>query len=128
MPGTPEEWLKKAKSNLAIARQPRTDEIFLEDYCFELQQAAEKALKSILLFRGIRFRFVHDLAELLTLLENDGVDLPEKIRASADLTGYSVEARYPGPFEPVTELEYKEALEIAETVVKWAESAINAIS
>jgi len=25
--GTPEEWLRRAKSNLAIARQPKTDDI-----------------------------------------------------------------------------------------------------
>ena len=46
--GTPEDWLKRAKSNLAIARQPKTAEILWEDYCFELQQAAEKALKAVL--------------------------------------------------------------------------------
>lgn len=28
--GTPEEWLKRAKSNLALAKQPRTEEIYLE--------------------------------------------------------------------------------------------------
>lgn len=123
--GTSEDWLKRAKSNLAIARQPKTEEIFWEDFCFEIQQAAEKALKAVLLSKGIKFRFVHDLAELLTLLEQNGILLPEEIRASADLTGYSVEARYPGPFEPVTEVEFKDALKIAETVVKWAESEIS---
>lgn len=123
--GTPEDWLKRAKSNLAIARQPKTEEILLEDFCFEAQQAAEKALKAVLLFKGIKFRFVHDLAELLTLLEQNGILLPEEIRAAADLTDYSVEARYPGPFEPVTENEFKDALKIAESVVKWAESQIS---
>jgi HEPN domain-containing protein len=123
--GTPEDWLKRAKSNLAIARQPRTEEIFLEDFCFELQHAAEKALKAVLLSRGIKFRLVHDLAELLTLLENNGMNLPDQIREAAELTDYSVEARYPGPFEPVTENEFKNALRVAEAVVKWAESEIS---
>lgn len=122
--GTPEDWLRRAKSNLAIARQPKTEEILLEDFCFEIQQAAEKALKAVLLSKGIKFRFVHDLAELLTLLEHNGILFPEKIRAAADLTDYSVETRYPGPFEPVTEIEYRDALEIAEAVVRWAESEI----
>lgn len=49
--GTPEDWLKRAKSNLAIARQPKTEEIYWEDYCFETQQAAEKALKAVLIFK-----------------------------------------------------------------------------
>ena len=67
--GAPEEWLRRAKSNLALARQAKGDEIYWEDLCFETQQAAEKALKAILIAKAIPFRFVHDLAELLTLLE-----------------------------------------------------------
>jgi HEPN domain-containing protein len=123
--GSPEDWLRRARSNLAIAKQPKTAEILFEDYCFEVQQAAEKALKAVLLSKGIRFRFVHDIAELLTLLEQNRISFPQEIRAAADLTDYSVEARYPGPFEPVTEIEYLDALRIGEAVVKWAESEIS---
>lgn len=122
--GAPAEWLRRAKSNLAIARQQATEDIYWEDLCFETQQAAEKALKAVLLFKNIPFRLIHDLSEPLTLLEQHGVSLPEDIRAAAALTDYSVEARYPGPFEPVTEDEYREALRIAETVVAWAEAQI----
>ncbi len=122
--GTPNEWLNRARSNLAIARQPKNDEIYWEDLCFETQQAAEKALKAVLLSKKIKFRFVHDLAELLTTLEINGVMLPEMIRNAAILTDYSVEARYPGPFEPITEEEFLESLRIAEEVVKWAAQQI----
>lgn len=96
----------------------------MEDLCFEAQQAAEKALKAVLLFKNIQFRFVHDLAELLTLLERNNILFPDNIRSAAALTDYSVEARYPGPFESVTEEEFKEALQTAEAVVAWAESQI----
>jgi HEPN domain-containing protein len=101
--GTPYDWLRRAKSNLIRAKQPKPEEVLWEDLCFDTQQASEKALKAVLLARRIPFRFVHDIAELLTLLENQGVILPEEIKASAELTDYSVENRYPGPFEPVTE-------------------------
>lgn len=66
--GSPEEWLKKAKSNIAIAKQPKSEDMYFEDLCFELRQSAEKTLKAVLLFKKIKFRFVHDLAELLTLI------------------------------------------------------------
>ena len=122
--GTPEDWLKRAKSNLAIAKQARSEEIYLEDLCFETQQAAEKAIKAVLLSKGIQFRFVHDIAELLTLLEQRGITVSEDIRAAAGLTDYSVESRYPGPFEPVVEDEFAEALKIAEAVVNWADIQI----
>jgi len=122
--GTPHDWLRRAKSNLIRAKQPKPEEVLWEDLCFDTQQAAEKALKAALLARGIPFRFAHDIAELLTLLENQGVILSEEIKASAELTDYSVESRYPGPFEPVTEEEFNRALKIAETVVVWADSQI----
>jgi len=124
-PGTPQEWLRRAKSNLALASQPKLDQVYWEDLCFEAQQAAEKAIKAVLLSKGVRFRLVHDIAELLTLLEQNHVPVPEDIRAAAALTDYSVEARYPGPFEPVTENEFIEALSIAKAVVSWAENQIS---
>jgi HEPN domain-containing protein len=122
--GTPHDWLRRAKSNLVRARQPKPEEVLWEDLCFDTQQASEKALKAVLLSRGIPFQFVHDIAELLTLLENQGIILSEEIKASAELTDYSVESIYPGPFEPATEEEFQRALKIAETVVAWAESQI----
>jgi len=122
--GTAYDWLRRAKSNLIRAKQPKPEEVLWEDLCFDTQQAAEKALKAVLVARRIPFRFVHDIAELLTLIENQSVTLPEEIKASAELTDYSVESRYPGPFEPVTEEELNRALKIAEIVVAWAESQI----
>jgi len=122
--GSSGDWLKRAKSNLIRARQPKPDEVFWEDYCFDVQQAAEKALKALLIHRQIVFRFVHDIAELLTTLEQNGISLPEKIRGGAELSDYAVEVRYPGPMELVTEDEYREALEIAENVVAWVEKII----
>jgi HEPN domain-containing protein len=54
--GTPEEWLKRAKSNLILAKQPKPDGAFWEDYCFDAQQAAEKALKALRIHYKISFR------------------------------------------------------------------------
>lgn len=117
--GSPKGWLRRAKSNLIRAKQPKHEEVFWEDLCFDAQQAVEKSLKALLLFHKIPFRFVHDIAELLTVLEQNGLSLPEQIRAAAELSDYAVEARYPGPMEPVTEDEYKEAVKVAEMVVSW---------
>jgi len=43
-----ETWLRRAESNLHIARMGKGEGVFLEDLCFEAQQAAEKALKACL--------------------------------------------------------------------------------
>lgn len=47
-----EPWLRRAESNLNIARLGRQQGILLEDLCFEAQQAAEKALKALLILLG----------------------------------------------------------------------------
>jgi len=122
--GTPYDWLSRARSNLIRAKQPKPDKVYWEDLCFDAQQAAEKAIKALLMFHKIPFRFVHDLAEHLTVLEANGISLPEDIRLSAELSDYAVEARYPGPMEPVTEDEYKQAIKMAENVVSWVENQI----
>jgi HEPN domain-containing protein len=122
--GSPIDWLGRAKSNLIRAKQPKHEEVFWEDLCFDAQQAAEKALKALLLYNKIPFRFVHDIAELLTVLEQNGISFSEEIRAAAELSDYAVEARYPGPMEPVTEDEYKEAVRMAESVFAWVQDLI----
>jgi HEPN domain-containing protein len=57
-------------------------------------------------------------------LEQGGISLPEDIRLAAALSDYAVEARYPGPMEPVTEEEYQQAIILAETVIRWVEQLI----
>ncbi len=46
-PGSPQEWLARAKGSLALAQQSKVEEAFWEDQCFLAQQAAEKALKAV---------------------------------------------------------------------------------
>jgi HEPN domain-containing protein len=43
--GTAQEWLKRAKGNLALAKQPKPKEAFWDDLCFDAQQAAEKSIR-----------------------------------------------------------------------------------
>jgi HEPN domain-containing protein len=109
---------------LALAKQPKPEEAIWEDQCFLAQQAAEKALKAVYQNRGLMFRFVHDLKELGKGLEQGGLRIPPEVREAIILTRYAFETRYPGPFEPVTELEYKRALALAEAVVSWADKII----
>ena len=119
----PREWMNRAKSNLARARL-RVPQAYLEDLCFDAQQAAEKALKAVMMSRGIDFPYTHDIARLLAVLQVDGMTLPESMLSAARLTTYAVQARYPGLDEPVEEPEYLEAVEVAEAVVRWAEALL----
>ena len=123
-PQDPREWLNRARSNLALARR-REPDVYLEDLCFECQQAAEKALKGLLLSRGVEFPYIHDLDMLMALLEDAGVVVPSEARRAVDLTVYAVAGRYPGPARSITASEYETAVEIAETVVRWAETTLS---
>ena len=52
----PAEWLRHARSNLSRCRSDRRlPEVLFEDLCFDAQQAAEKAVKAVLVLRGRRF-------------------------------------------------------------------------
>jgi HEPN domain-containing protein len=124
IPGSPQAWLERAKGHLALAKQPKPEGAFWEDYCFLLQQAAEKALKAVHQHLGLVFRYTHDLEELGTRLENSGVSIPSVVREAVILTRYAFETRYPGLFEPVTDDEYREAVRLAEAVVTWADSVM----
>ncbi len=119
-------WLRRAKSNMARAKAGRVSlEILYEDLCFDSQQAVEKALKSVCILHEIIFPKTHDIAYLIELLEKGGVAIPEAVQQAKLLTGYAVESRYPGDYEPVDETEYIKSVEIAENVLKWAEMKIN---
>ncbi len=75
-PDGPREWLNRARSNLALARS-RIPEAYLEDLCFEAQQAAEKAIKAVMIRHDIELPYVHDLARLLSVLEENGEEIPQ---------------------------------------------------
>ena len=120
LPGLAENWLRRARSNLARAQSAKTGDIVWEDLCFDAQQAAEKALKAVLQHRGIRFPFVHDTSVLLDFLAGAGIDLPPAIQDSVELSVFAVETRYPGDYVPVTATEHARAVAIAERVVAWA--------
>lgn len=122
-PDDPREWLNRARSNLARA-QTKITGVYLEDLCFDAQQAAEKAVKALLIKRGVTFPYVHDLARLVTLLEQAGQEIPELVRRAEALTRYAVVTRYPGLAEPVTEVHYEEAIVLANAVLEWAEDQL----
>lgn len=124
IPGSPREWLARAKGDLALAKAPLPSEGFYEDLCFHAQQAAEKALKAVYRQHGWPFRYVHSLEELLTGLRQRGLVVPSDLDESVTLTEYAFATRYPGTGEPVSREEYEHAVELAEAVVAWAEREI----
>ncbi len=119
MPESVADWMKRAKSSLALARQGKHQEVLLEDLCFHCQQAVEKALKGLLVHRGLMFPKTHDIEKLIALLETNGLTIPLHVRNAIILTDYAVSTRYPGVYEPVDDSTYEEACDTAQAVLHW---------
>ena len=121
--GSAVDWLRYAESDLEIARITQSPRILLEGLCFHAQQAAERALKAVLVAHAIPFPRTHNIATLLDLVPLE-IGLPSEVEAAAGLTDYAVLTRYPSNLEPVTEEEYHEAVHLAEAIVDWARTLI----
>jgi len=119
----PAEWMRYAKSDLALSKAPVSGDVLLENLCFHAQQAVEKSIKAVLITKGIPFPKTHNIDTLIGLLPGD-VPVPPDDAKAVELTEYAVMLRYPGVNEPVTEEEYHETVRLAESVVKWAEGVI----
>lgn len=122
-PTDPRAWLRSAQNNL-IQAKTRTPGVYLEIPAFHAQQAAEMAIKAVFIVYGLEFPYVHDLTRLLTRLDRAGVDVPLAVRKAGRLTRFASATRYPHADDPVTESQYDAALDIAETVVAWADEKV----
>lgn len=96
-----------------------------EQVCFHAQQAVEKSLKAVLLFRRIEFPFTHDLEELVETFEQAGVKLPPDLREVGTLTPYAVESRYPGYWGDISDTDVTAAVTLAENAINWADHIIH---
>ncbi|MBM4441776.1 MAG: HEPN domain-containing protein [Candidatus Rokubacteria bacterium] len=119
-------WLRRARSNLALAKQPKPPEVVWEDLCFEAQQAAEKAVKAVLVKHQIAFPKTHDLGVLLGLLEQGVPAVPDVLWEGRDLSRFATAARYPEGTTPATEADHRDAVRIADEAVRWAQGQFDA--
>lgn len=121
------EWLRIAHSNLKIGKSyyKLIDEgIRFEEFCYDLQQCVEKTLKALLIHNKIKFPKTHVISELVDLLIQNDIEVPETIFKAFELTQYAVETRYPDDYHAITEDEYNDAVQIAEMVYNWAEKLV----
>ncbi len=126
LPISPDEWLKHAISDIKFAKLGKKEQdILSQQICFHARKTVEKALKAILLFCKIDFPLTHDIEELIELLTNSGISVPEEILETDILTPYAVETRYPGYWGEITENDVDEALNLAEKVIEWVKKYIS---
>jgi len=118
-----EEWINRAKSSLELAQAEIIHYIYYEDLCYQSQQAAEKALKGLLIYYGVEPEFTHNIEILLNEVKKF-TDIPENIKEAALLTSYAVQTRYPGEYDEITKEEYEKSVKIAKDCLHWIEEKI----
>lgn len=123
--GSPADWLRIARADLALASMVPPSGVLLEHLCFHAQQAAEKALKAVIVHRtGEEPERTHNLRRLLHRLKPTGAvpDLDDD--TAARLTLFAALSRYPADLGEVDEPEWRAAVADARAVVEWAEVAL----
>ena len=120
-------WLAFAKTDLGVAQHLNANYYPkpLEIICYHCQQAAEKAIKALIVACGAQGGMPkkHNLSFLLVQIKNM-VDIPEKYYDYTDaLTPYGVAVRYPNELE-LEEHHALEALKYAQEILDWAEETV----
>jgi HEPN domain-containing protein len=118
-----ESWIERAKSSLEISKIAVSVNVYYEDLCYQSQQAAEKALKGLLIYYGIEPEFTHNIGMLLNELEKF-TEIPENIKKTIELTKYAIITRYPGEYDEITKEGYEESIKIAKDCLKWTKNKI----
>jgi HEPN domain-containing protein len=120
-------WLKQAEYDIEAAKKSLEDE-YHEWACFQAEQAAEKALKSVLVYYGRSAPKLHKLGVLIGLVKNVETRFRGIHIDIAELQSYTFNARYPflipGNYETPHDYITKEDAEIC---IKQAETILNLI-
>lgn len=121
-------WLREASEDLESARI-LLDHGKYRAACLHSQQAAEKALKALVLERGRRPPRTHDLIELLNAARADGWAVTWSTDEAAFLTGV-YRARYPTEEgllphgDPILE-DARRAVDAARDLLEWVRGAVS---
>lgn len=110
-------WLAKAESDLLASRYLLQGHVDLAaTAAFHAQQAAEKALKALLVWHQVEFSKTHDIGRLLELVSRVEQELAARLEEASSLTPYAAEYRYPTELPGPTAAQAEQALRIARKV------------
>jgi HEPN domain-containing protein len=111
------QWIEKADHDLRNAEHTLTifDDCPFDTVCFHAQQCVEKYLKGWLASRRLNSPRSHDLVVLLNLAVTGGL-CGVSANDVQPLNRYTIEARYPGDWDPIDRPEAERAVAAARRV------------
>ncbi len=92
---------------------------------FHAPQAVEKIIKAVLVAHEVKYRRVHDIVELIRLLQDNAIPFPVHLEELRRLTPFAIDFRYDEflPDAAVT-LERDTICNLVEQTRAWAEKII----
>lgn len=120
------KWLQKANNDLISAKHLFEDlhPKQIDISCFHAQQAAEKALKGFLYYKGLEPPKSHNLLLLCQKCSEIDISFSAIMDACIMLTPYGVITRYPNDLE-ITECDTSIAIRKATEIYNFAVAKIN---
>jgi HEPN domain-containing protein len=116
--------LQRARDDLAALRVLAPDETQGDHVVgFHAQQTVEKALKAALVMLEIEIPRTHELAYVVSLLDDTEAEVPEAMSKAEWLTPWAGGLRYDEVAPPI---DRQFALDLAETSLDWARSFVDA--
>jgi HEPN domain-containing protein len=119
LPEYAHELLRLADADLASGHALVAAHVRFENACFHYQQTVEKALKAVLVKRGVAFPSTHDLNVLLTLMPAEIGEAPHS-HEIPELNIYSAQLRYEEGPAPATQEDADDAAAMATDALIWA--------
>lgn len=102
------------------------DDAYVDECCYNLQQAIEMGLKAVVELNGLDIAENHDLRTNLNVLNKNGIkiEMEKDIRIMAStLYSWETEARYKDSFTAVVD-DIEDARKIAKNLISYASSLI----
>lgn len=115
-------WFSFAKYDLKSAKWQIKGKIYTS-VCYACQQAAEKSLKALILYRGKVIPKIHSLDRLISELKKLKINTDEIEKEAQELDKYYISTRYPGqyggPEGLYDEIDAKSAIVAAEKILNF---------
>lgn len=109
-------WIRQARTDLGLADMVLASaQVDPDPACYHAQQAAEKALKAVLVFLQVQYPFTHDLDAIRGHIP-PGWGVRGEFRNLKKLSDWSFKARYPGGWAPPTRTDAVEATRLARAI------------
>jgi HEPN domain-containing protein len=107
--------IRKAESDLQVAKLCLSAGEALDIACFHAQQSAEKYLKAYLIAKDVDFPFIHNIEKLVELCAIHDSEFRQLESVGGLLTPFAVSSRYDEEFWPTLQVA-SEAIETAEII------------